>query len=84
MVDVRRPFNIRPEALTPIRYASPWTGRQLTAKTLIGATFVWFALVCFWRDVRSNTGPQPSPHTLNLAVEDSEFDESFAEYFQET
>jgi len=49
MFEIARPFIIDPLLVErPDRYRSPWTGTELTAKSLIAACFVWYALATFW------------------------------------
>ncbi len=49
MVEASSPF-IRDPALVQRsdRFRSPWTGSALTAKSLLAACFVWYALAEFW------------------------------------
>jgi len=49
MLEVSRSFvsNAR-LAADETRYVSPWTGTKLTAKSFLGACFVWFSLAHFW------------------------------------
>ncbi len=49
MFEVARPFIMDPLLVErPDRYPSPWSGSELTAKSLIAACFVWYALAIFW------------------------------------
>lgn len=48
MVEARTPFIQDPALVRSAdRFASPWTGAPLTAKSLLAACFVWYALLIF-------------------------------------
>jgi hypothetical protein len=49
MYEIRRPFVADPSlATSPTRYPSPWSGQPLTAKSLLAACFVWYAIAAMW------------------------------------
>jgi HEXXH motif-containing protein len=49
MFEISRPFVVDASvAVSPSRYTSPWSGRPLTAKSLLAACFVWYSIAAMW------------------------------------